>query len=79
MTKRVDGNPRWLTVRAAADALSVTPDALRRKLERRALGQTDCSAEVNIDGVRARKFGRLWRVLLAGPWGEPQSSVTHSR
>lgn len=59
---------QWVTVRAAAERLSVTPGALRRSLERQARRATDGGVEADIDGVRARKFGRLWRVRLSESW-----------
>jgi hypothetical protein len=62
---------RWLTVRDAAPLLSMSPDALRRSLERYAVRAPDGGIEANIDGLRARKLGRLWRVMLAGAWAAP--------
>lgn len=60
--------PRWLAVREAAELLSVTPAALRRRIERNAKRSRSGQVEANIDGVRARKFGRLWRVRLDDGW-----------
>lgn len=59
---------RWLAVRDAAELLSVTPAALRRTIERNAKRLRSGHVEANIDGVRARKFGRLWRVRLCDGW-----------
>ena len=59
---------RWLPVRSAAELLSVNPDALRRRIERHAQRARDGGTEANIDGVRARKFGRHWRVQLGAAW-----------
>ena len=59
---------RWLTVRDAAVALSMTPDALRRALERHATRVPDGGVEALMDGVRGRKLGRLWRVQLGEAW-----------
>lgn len=61
-------SPRWLSVANAADILDLTPTALRRTLERRAVRSPDGSVEADLDGVRARKFGRLWRVFLDEGW-----------
>jgi hypothetical protein len=58
----------WLSVAKAASILDLTPTALRRTLERRAVRPPDGSVEANLDGVRARKFGRLWRVFLDEGW-----------
>jgi hypothetical protein len=61
------GGPLWLTVRAAAEILSVSPDALRRKIER-AVYKGKAGVEAQIDGVRARKFGGQWRVHFEEGW-----------
>jgi len=68
---RIQTDARWLTVRDAAAALSMRPEALRRALERRARRAPDGGTEADIDGVRGRKFARHWRVRLAGPWAPP--------
>jgi hypothetical protein len=68
MSRTESETVRWLPVRVAAEALTMSPDALRRTLERNAHQAEDGGTEANIDGVRARKFGRLWRVLLSGSW-----------
>ncbi len=60
--------PRWLPLPTAATALGLTAAALRRTLERNAKVGVDGTVEANIDGVRARKFGRLWRVHLGPGW-----------
>jgi hypothetical protein len=59
---------RWLSLAKAALVLDLSPTALRRTLERRATRTDDGSVEAEIDGVRARKFGRLWRVQLGERW-----------
>jgi len=45
--------------------------ALRKTLERRATRGPDGATEANLDGVRARKFGRTWRVRFSDAWGLP--------
>jgi hypothetical protein len=45
--------------------------ALRKTLERRAVRAADGATEAALDGVRARKFGRLWRVRFSEAWGLP--------
>jgi hypothetical protein len=67
-----DSRPRWFTVRDAASALAITPDALRRSLERHATLAHDGGTEAHIDGLRARKFGRLWRVQLGAAWSHAE-------
>jgi hypothetical protein len=61
------GSALWLTVRAAAAILSVSPDALRRKIER-AVYKGKTGVEAQIDGVRARKFAGQWRVHFEEGW-----------
>lgn len=62
--------PRWYALRDAATILSVTPSALRKQLERRAVQTADGGVEAHIDGVRARKFANRWRVLFGRAWTE---------
>ena len=62
--------PNWLTLREAAQRLALTPDALRRQLERRAKRAPDGGTESIIDGVRGRKFGTQWRVTFGARWTE---------
>jgi hypothetical protein len=59
---------RWLSVANAAAYLDLTPTALRRALERRAVRSGDGRVEAEVDGVRARKLGRLWRVQFDERW-----------
>ncbi len=62
----------WLTLERAAAHLSLTVTALRKTLERRATRASDGVTEAKLDGVHARKFGRLWRVRFSSAWGMPQ-------
>jgi hypothetical protein len=48
--------------------------ALRKTLERRAVRAGDGATEATLDGVRARKFGRLWRIRFSEAWGSPASA-----
>ena len=63
--------PRWLSVQSAADLLGLPAAALRKSLERRAVRAPDGGIKAEIDGVRGRKLGRLWRVLLSSAWTLP--------
>ena len=45
--------------------------ALRKTLERRAARAPDGATEAALDGVRARKFGRNWRIRFSEAWGGP--------
>jgi DNA-binding NtrC family response regulator len=64
--RRPDGS-----LQSAADFLGLTPSALRKAIERRAVRAPDGGIEADLDGVRARKLGRLWRVQLGDRWGSP--------
>jgi hypothetical protein len=59
---------RWTSVEGAAEVLGMTPGALRKLLERNARRSEDGVTEAHINGVRARKLGRLWRVSLSAAW-----------
>jgi hypothetical protein len=61
-------SPTWTNVATAARHLSMTPSALRRALERRAVRAPDGGTESTLDGVHARKLGRVWRVTLSPRW-----------
>lgn len=64
--------PGWVSVATAATFLGLSPDRLRKTLERHAR-KIDGSIESSVDGVTARKFGRLWRVRFSAAWTEPKS------
>ena len=61
---------RWTSLQSAADVLGMSPGALRKVLERNARKGADGVTEAQVNGVRARKLGRLWRVTLSAAWGE---------
>lgn len=65
---------RWISLPAAADVLGLSSDALRKTLDRRARKVADGGVEAEIDGVRARKLGRLWRVSLGPAWTLPRGA-----
>lgn len=62
--------PRWFPIRDAASILGLTPGALRKLLERRAVRAADGSVEAHVDGVRGRKFANRWRISLGKAWTE---------
>jgi hypothetical protein len=64
---------RWISLQSAADLLGLTPAALRKSLDRRAARSADGGIEAELDGVRARKLGRLWRVTLSPAWTLPST------
>jgi len=63
----------WMTVDQAAAFLSLPPVTLRRSLERNARATHDGGVVARVDGITARKLGRLWRVQLDATWlaGQP--------
>ena len=74
MSKKGETNQRlgtWVPLERAAAHLSMNAAALRKTLERRATRASDGATEANLDGVRARKFGRIWRVRFSEAWGLP--------
>ena len=67
----VPAQTRWISLPAAADLLGLTATALRKSLDRRSSRSKDGGIEVELDGVRGRKLGRLWRVTLSLAWTVP--------
>lgn len=63
----------WVGVEEAAAFLSVPAVTLRRSLERNARKGEDGAISAQVDGISARKLGRLWRVWLDAGWVNPQS------
>ena len=68
---------RWISLQSAADLLGLTAAALRKSLDRRSVRTSDGGIEAEIDGVRGRKLGRLWRVTLSCAWTVP--TITKAR
>jgi hypothetical protein len=64
---RVTGPNQWVSVATAAAYLGLSADRMRKTLERHAR-MVDGATESNVDGVVARKFGRLWRVRFSALW-----------
>jgi hypothetical protein len=62
---------RWTSVPTAAGLLGLTAGALRKTIERNAVKVADGGTEAHLDGLRARKLGRLWRVTLGSAWSDP--------
>jgi len=65
------GTGAWVPIERAAAHLGMNAGALRKTLERRAVRGADGVTEASVDGVRARKFGRIWRVRFSAAWGVP--------
>jgi hypothetical protein len=61
----------WMTVEQAAALLSLPVVTLRRKLERNARPTANGGTAACVDGITARKLGRLWRVWLDPGWLTP--------
>lgn len=61
----------WTSVERAAAFLGVTAVTLRRAIERASRRREDGSVVAQVDGITARKLGRVWRVWLDGAWRNP--------
>ena len=60
---------QWTSIEVAADRLGLpSAEALRKKLDRHVFVASDGVVESYIDGVRGRKFGKSWRVMLSEHW-----------
>lgn len=59
---------RWRSLETVAALLDETPDGLRKKIERRRKKGADGVAEAKLDGLRARKLGGRWKVMLSKDW-----------
>ncbi len=68
-----DAAPRgaWMTAEQAAAFLGLPVVTLRRTLERNARTTPEGATVAHVDGVTARKLGRLWRVRLDRGWLAP--------
>ncbi len=63
----------WVSVATAATFLGLSADRLRKTLERYSR-KVDGSIHSEVDGVTARKFGRLWRVRFSSSWTKPEGA-----
>jgi hypothetical protein len=63
----------WTSVEAAAAFLGLPIRTLRRSFDRHAQKGADGSVIAKVDGLTARKLGRLWRVWLDAGWRQPGS------
>lgn len=61
----------WRSIQATARILGVPTITLRRLIGRSARRAPDGSMEACVDGIRARKLGRHWRVWLHPSWTGP--------
>lgn len=62
---------RWITVEEAAEFMGTNALALRARLRRAARRAPDGVVEADVDGIRGRKLGNSWRVVLGARWLEP--------
>ena len=63
----------WMTMDQAAALLSFQVVTLRRLFERHARPTPDGGTVARVDGMTARKVGRLWRVWLDPGWLTPSA------
>lgn len=61
----------WISVEAAAEFLGMSVVTLRRTIERKAQSTAGGGTVSRLDGITARKIGRLWRVWLDADWTDP--------
>jgi hypothetical protein len=61
----------WMTVERAAEFLGLPVVTLRRSFERNARVNAEGGTVARVDGITARKIGRLWRVWLDAGWLSP--------
>ena len=65
---QVEDKQGWVSVAKAAQVLGEpSPEALRKRLDRNATKTPEGLVEAQFDGIKARKFGRNWRLQL-GSW-----------
>jgi hypothetical protein len=64
----------WMTIDQAAALLSFQVVTLRRLFERKARPTPDGGTVARVDGMTARKIGRLWRVWLDPGWLTPSAA-----
>lgn len=69
----------WMSVRQAAGIIGFNTVSLRRVLERNSRRAPDGAVEASIDGLRARKLGRSWRVQLSDSWTQTTPSRVSDR
>ena len=68
MRQGVQMTPRWISIREAAKLVGYGEVSFRRLIERHARKGTDGTTAASVDGIRARKLGRTWRVQLGDAW-----------
>jgi hypothetical protein len=64
----------WTSVERTAAFLDVPVVTLRRAIERAARRREDGTVVAQLDGITARKLGRVWRVWLDGAWRNPAAA-----
>lgn len=62
---------RWISVEEAAEFIGTNALALRARVRRAARRAPDGGIESDVDGIRGRKLGNSWRVVLGARWLEP--------
>lgn len=76
---RPSSTPRWTSIREAALILGFGTVSLRRLIERHSRRAADGGIEAVVDGLRARKIGRTWRVQLSTAWSSEPASPRGDR
>jgi len=58
----------WVSLPTAAEHLGESQTGLRKKLDRASKLGEDGVVEAHLEGLRARKFGKLWKIRLDRGW-----------
>lgn len=65
----------WMAIEEAAKLLGVSVVTLRRSIERKARKDSAGTVTARLDGIIARKLGRVWRVWLDAGWMHPAAQA----
>ncbi|MFT3764760.1 MAG: hypothetical protein QM820_04480 [Minicystis sp.] len=65
----------WITVEAAADFLGMPVVTLRRSFEPKTQSTPEGGTVSRLNGITARRIGRLWRVWLHDDWTDPAAGA----
>jgi hypothetical protein len=58
----------WVSLARAAEFLDESPTGFRKKLDRASSLDEDGLVHATLPGLRARKFGKLWKVRFDRGW-----------
>ena len=58
----------WVSLARAAEILDESPSGLRKKLDRASSRDEHGLVHAELAGLKARKFGKLWKIRLDRGW-----------